>query len=177
MSKLVGWLLGIVGTVITGVLIWWLTNSPTSPIVTPAPLPPPIPTPTLGLRRFPLKGMVLGIDLPSFVTNPVRGSITFNRNDEIASTGKLTVRLSIRNETGSQWKESDPELVLELHPGEQLCSIEPAAYNTANFWLGLEAHCASSDACSYNIDNNRLWATIGNVEVVIAPPGGQCPNR
>jgi hypothetical protein len=178
MSKFVWWLLGIVGSVIAAMIIWWLTG-PGSPIPQPTQIPIRIPTPTPGLRRVSIKGIILDIDLPDWITDPsnVRGSITFNSNDEIASTGKLTVRLSIRNENGSRWKESVPKPVLELRSGEHLCSIEPAAYNTASFYLGLKAHCDSSDSCSYNIEGNRLWATIGNVEVVIAPQGVQCPNR
>ena len=127
-------------------------------------------------RRVSIKGNVLRIDLPEWAPDPARGSISFNKDDEIAQMRELTAHLTVRDETAAQWQESDPILVLRLLPGERLCSIVPAEHNTRNFYLGFQAHCASSDACSYNIEGKRLWATIGNVEVILAPQGVQCPS-
>lgn len=146
---------------------------PTTAPQSPPTIPPTVPT----VERISIKGKILNIDLPNFATNPVRGSITFNNNSEIASTRRLMVYLSVRDQSGTQWKNSDPQLLLTLQPGEQFCDIYPAEYNTANFYLGFQSHCGVSDACSYNVEGNRLWVTIGNVEVVIAPQGVACPTR
>jgi hypothetical protein len=134
-------------------------------------------TPTPGLMKVPVRGKVLRIDLPDWATDPVRGSITFNRNDEITASGKLMVYLTIRDEQSIRWLNSEPEPVLELHSGEKLCGIVPAEYNSTNYWLGFQAHCASNDACSYNIEGRRLWVTINDIEIIIAPQEVQCPER
>ena len=127
-------------------------------------------------QSYSLDGIVLSVDLPSWATNPVRGSISFSKDEEIIETGTLMAFVSIRNEDSSMWVNSDPRLLLQLSPGEKLCSITRADHNSSNYWLGFQAHCNSTDACSYNIEeNSRLWATIGKVEVIVAQNGGECP--
>lgn len=174
------WLVGIVVALLAaggGIVALLNYIDPPRPLPTVPPTPPPTTTSTLSLQRVSIKGTVLSIDLPNWATDPVRGSITFNKDDEIAKTGKMMVYLSVRNEQRTKWIDSEPEVILELHSGEQFCSIVPAEHNTTNFYLGFQAHCASSDACSYNIEGKRLWATIDNAEAVIAPRGVQCPDR
>jgi hypothetical protein len=133
------------------------------------------PTSVPALRTEWIEGRVLSIDLPGWAPSPVRGSVTFNKNSEIASTGTITVQLSVRNESSTQWVESTPVALLTLGQGERLCSISPAEFNSANYYLGFQAHCANQVGCSYNIENNRLWVTIIGVGILIAPQGVQCP--
>jgi hypothetical protein len=156
-----------------------VTNTPTLIPTNTATLPPP-PTytssPLPKIKKISIEAKTASIELPSWVSDPVRGSITFNDNDEIARTGIITFRLSVRDTQGSRWKESSPKTLITLEPGEKFCSITPAEYNTANYYLGLQAHCyPGSDMCSYNVEGNLLRATIGKVNMVIAPPGVQCP--
>jgi predicted Ser/Thr protein kinase len=136
-------------------------------------------SPAPAVKRISLAGRVLSIELPPWITTPIRASITFNRNDEIEATRTLTMRLTLRNDTGELRKESDRRAVLELQPGERFCHVEPAAFNTVNYWLGFQTHCATIGACSYQIEDTRngklLYATIHAAHVVIAPPGVDCP--
>ncbi|MEM7116301.1 MAG: hypothetical protein AAF614_27955, partial [Chloroflexota bacterium] len=156
------------------------TATPTS---SPASTQTPTPTPTPSLRIYQISGNVLGIDLPEWVTNPVRGSVTFNRIDEINETKQLTARLSIRDESGVLWEESEPELILTLNPGEQFCKVVPGEFNKReedgtplNYWVGFQAHCEPTNTCSYNMEGQRLWVTVHNVEILIAPVGADCPD-
>lgn len=148
-------------------------NDQTSSVVVRRTSTPPA-RPRPRVRRVSIEGAVLGGRMPSWVPDPPRGSITFNKDTEINATGRITARLDFRNADGSKWQSTTPIKIMNLRGNERLCKITRAGHDI-KYWLGFQAHCASSNACSYNIERNTLWATIGKVDVVLAPAGVQCP--
>lgn len=132
----------------------------------------PIPRPLL--RQVSIEGHVLSGILPAWVPDPPRGSITFNKDTEIAATGRLTAHLTFRSEDRSKWATTTPVTILDLRQDERFCKITRAEHDV-KYWLGFQAHCKESSSCSYNVENNKLWATIGDIDVILAQPGAECP--
>lgn len=128
-----------------------------------------------GVRRIDLSGRVLSIEAPEWVQEPIIGSITFNKHEEITRTGELKAFLVVRTENWVNKHESRPKRLVTLGKDERLCGIEHADDSGTNYYLGFRAHCNDPNICRYYWEGRTLWVKVGDVKVVLAAKNRDCP--
>jgi len=133
-----------------------------------------------GKTEISLERKVFAIEMPNFVnrTTP-RGSIVFTPTDEMNRSGVISASLNVRSDGGDTWEHGRLHELAQLPHDKRLCEIQGASLNedAGRYYFGLQAHCVQKVAgssghlqapCSFNIEGDTMWATLGPGDQVVA---------